>query len=279
MSSSSAPKLSAYVLTRNSGRMLAEVLAPVYRVADEIVVLDSGSSDATLEIARVYGCRVERRAFDNFAAQRQAAQDLCSHDHVLFVDSDEVMSDALVDAVLQVKRQGFPGHVYAFRREWYVMGRKVRGLYPVNSPDYPIRLLDRRKSDFCNSSIVHESPSNSDDPVVLDRPLSHFTFPTKAEFNKKLAFYSSLHADTVLGWNKPVPSRTNAAVRAVSAFCKWYFMKRLVLDGRAGFHCARYAARYTYLKYEHARQAHGRGDRDGRTITKIMGIVMGMVAI
>lgn len=56
-------------------------------------------------------------------------------------------------------------------------------------------------------------------------------------------------------------------------------MKRLVLDGRAGFHCARYAARYTYLKYEHARQAHGRGDRDGRTITKIMGIVMGMVAI
>lgn len=279
MNAPATAKLSAYVLTKNSGRMLAEVLAPVYRVADEIVVLDSGSSDATLEIARVYGCRVERRAFDNFAAQRQAAQDLCSHDHVLFVDSDEVMSDALVDAVLEAKEQGFPAPVYAFRRDWYVMDRRVRGLYPVNSPDYPIRLLDRRQSDFRNSLIVHEAPSNADNPVVFDKPLSHFTFPTKAEFNKKLAFYSSLHAETVLGWNKPVPSRANAAVRAVSAFCKWYFMKRLVLDGRAGFHCARYAARYTYLKYEHARQAHGRSDGNASTTAKIMSIVMGMVVV
>lgn len=255
MTSASGPKLSAYVLTRDSERLLAAVLAPLARVADEILVLDSGSSDGTLDIARAHGCRIEHRSFDNFAAQRQAAQTLCAHDHVLFVDSDEIMSDALVEAVLEVKRQSFPDPVYAFRREWYVMGRKVHGLYPVNSPDYPIRLLDRRRSDFLASAIVHEAPSNSERRAVLDAPLMHSTFPNKEDFGRKLAFYSSLHADTVLSWNKPIPSRANAALRAASAFCKWYLLKRLVLDGQAGFHCALYAARYTYLKYEHARSA------------------------
>jgi hypothetical protein len=57
----------------------------------------------------------------------------------------------------------------------------------------------------------------------------------------------------LLSGNRPVPSRANVAARAAGAFCKWYFLKRLVLDGRAGFYCALYAARYTYLKYEHAR--------------------------
>jgi hypothetical protein len=133
------------------------------------------------------------------------------------------------------------------------MGRKVRGIYPVNSPDYPIRLLDRRQSDFRGATMVHEAPSNADYPSVLDVPLLHFTFHAKTEFERKLAFYSNLHADTVLGWNKPLPSRVNAVFRGAWAFCKWYVLKGLVLDGRAGFHCAYYAARYTYLKYERAR--------------------------
>jgi glycosyltransferase involved in cell wall biosynthesis len=72
--SSSGPKLSAYVLTKDSERLLAEVLAPLARVADEILVLDSGSSDGTLDIARAHGCRIEHRPFENFASHRQAAQ-------------------------------------------------------------------------------------------------------------------------------------------------------------------------------------------------------------
>ena len=253
MISSSGPKLSAYVLTKDSERLLAEVLAPLARVADEILVLDSGSSDGTLDIARAHGCRIEHRPFDNFATHRQAAQTLCTYDHVLFIDSDEIMSDALVDALLEVKRRNFPDSVYAFRREWYVMGRRVHGLYPVSSPDYPVRLLDRRKCDFRDSTVVHESPSNSGHPTVIDASLKHSTFPDKEDFDRKLALYSTLHANTVLSRNRPVPSRANVAARAAGAFCKWYFLKRLVFDGRPGLHCALYAARYTYLKYEHAR--------------------------
>jgi hypothetical protein len=163
------------------------------------------------------------------------------------------MSDALVDALLEVKRRNFPDSVYAFRREWYVMGRRVHGLYPVSSPDYPVRLLDRRKCDFRDSTVVHESPSNSEHPTVIDASLKHSTFPDKEDFDRKQALYSTLHANTVLSRNRPVPSRANVAARAAGAFCKWYFLKRLVFDGRPGFHCALYAARYTYVKYEHAR--------------------------
>lgn len=245
--------LSAYVLTHNSEDLIEQVLAPVLTVADEVLVLDSGSSDRTVDIARAMGCRVEIRPFESFSKQRQIAQDLCRYDHVLFVDSDEIMDDTLVASVRKLKEEGFPDRAYCFRRDWHVMGRKVHAVYPVASPDFPVRLIDRRQCNFLQSRPVHESPSNAEAATIVGGTLLHFTFPTLAAFERKLDLYSGLHATVISGARHHVPSRAIVAVRAAVAFFKWYVLKRGFLDGSIGLHCARYAARYTWRKYRLAR--------------------------
>lgn len=248
-------KLSAYVLTQDSERLLARVLAPLRRVANEILIVDSGSSDRTVEIALEHGCRVLTHPFENFARQRQVAQSNCAYDHVLFVDSDEVMTDALVDAVLAAKHAGFPAKRYTFRREWLVMGRPVHALYPVVSPDYPIRILDRRTDNFLNSRGVHETPSNDLDHGRLDYPLLHFAYQTDREFERKLGFYSGLASADLFASGAPLPSPLNVAARAGAAFFKWYVVRGSWRDGWLGLRCGAFAARYTYRKYEQAREA------------------------
>lgn len=247
-------KLSAYVLTLNSERMIDRVLAPLTRVADEILVLDSGSTDRTLEIARSRGCRVEISPFEDFARQRQKAQSLCSHDRVMFVDSDEIMSDALVDAILALKSSDYGHDAYTFRREWIVLGRKVHAFYPVTSPDYPIRLLDRTVSDFVGSRAVHEYPKGHRSLGVIDAPLLHVTYQTPEECEKKLEMYSRYSALDVLDRGRWIPSPPLAVVGALSAFVKWYIGKQCWKDGRVGLTAGFFAARYTYRKYGYARQ-------------------------
>jgi len=251
-------KLSAYVLTHDSERLLSRVLAPLRCVADEILVVDSGSTDRTVDIALEHGCRVLIQPFENFPRQRQFAQTSCSHDHVLFVDSDEIMSEALVNAVLQAKQDGFPEQRYTFRREWLIMGRPVRAIYPIKSPDYPIRILDRRTDHFLASRGVHETPSNHLEHGRIDQPLLHVTYETADEFEKKLQLYSQLASDDVIASGVSLPSRANVVVRAGLAFFKWYIVRGSWRDGRVGLRCGAFAARYTYRKYELARRVSRR---------------------
>jgi glycosyltransferase involved in cell wall biosynthesis len=245
-------KLSAYTLTRNSERLLRRVLEPMTRVADEIVVVDSGSTDGTLDIARSLGCRVEHVPFENFRLQREKAQALCAHDRVLFLDSDEVMSEALVNAVRALKVAGFTQDVYRMRRDWIVLGRPVHAFYPNTCPDYPIRIIDRRVVHFGRSNDVHESPAGYMSEGAIEAPLTHYSYGSRQEIEAKLDFYTSLAARDLLrlrGRPSPMPL---AVGRALAAFGKWYFLKGSWRDGAAGLAAGRYAYRYTWLKHRKA---------------------------
>jgi glycosyltransferase involved in cell wall biosynthesis len=242
--------LSAYVLTHNSERLLARVLAPLVAIADEIVIADSGSTDRTVEIAREYGCRIERRDFTDFADQRTWALSLCRHDHVLFVDSDEIVSVALATRILELKRQGFPHDIYYVRRDWNVFGRPVHAMYPTGSPDYPPRLLDRRHVNYERSSPVHEEPRGARSWTRLEESLEHVTFHDRAELERKLVFYSTLAAGQLARRNPSRPGSTlRAFLRAPAAFIKWYLRFSGWRDGRLGLTLSLYAARYTFLKH------------------------------
>src|SRR3982751_6868765 len=100
-------RLSCYVLTLNSERRLAEVLSPLRDIADDLLVVDSGSSDRTLDIARSFGARVAFRAFDNFRDQRLFAERECAHDWILQIDSDEVVSAELAQEIRTLKDADF----------------------------------------------------------------------------------------------------------------------------------------------------------------------------
>jgi glycosyltransferase involved in cell wall biosynthesis len=254
--------LSSYVLTFNSERYLDRVLAQLKRVADEIIVVDSGSTDRTAEIVRAAGCRFETRPFANFFEQRNWAQLLCRHDRVLFLDSDEVMTDALVSTLLDLKRRGFDHDCYRIRRDTYVRGRKVGTFYPGFAPDYQLRLFRRSIVSFAPTHRVHERTIGVDDVAHIDAPLEHRCIADLAELKRKLQFYTDLAAaDLADGGAAPGLLTFWALSRSPFAFIKWYGLKGGWRDGRLGVTLGVYAYRYTYLKYlkasRIARASHG----------------------
>lgn len=246
--------LSVYILTYNSERHLDKVLAAAKRVADDLLVVDSGSSDATLAIAARHGARVAHRAFDNFRAQRLFANSLCAHQAVMFFDSDEIASDALIDEVTALKASGFSHDAYVVRRDWVVRGKLVHALMPVGCPDYPVRICHRDKTDFTEHS-VHETPIGHESVGRIESPLLHHTFETHSELMRKLDLYTDLAAtdlrdkgkSMVLVWLKQW-------ISPVGAFGKWYIRRGNWRDGRIGLTLALYASTYTHRKYRKALQ-------------------------
>jgi glycosyltransferase involved in cell wall biosynthesis len=255
--------LSSYVLTCNSERYLERVLAQLKRVADEIIVVDSGSTDRTADIVRAAGCRLEVRPFTNFHEQRNWAQSLCRHDRVLFLDSDEIMTDALVEALLALKARGFDHDCYRIRRDTYVCGRKVGTFYPGFAPDFQLRLFRRTVVSFAPTHRVHERTIGVDDVAHIDAALEHHCIADLAQLEHKLQFYTDLAAADLAERGSPPWLLTLwARSRAPFAFMKWYGSKGGWRDGRLGVTLGIYAYRYTYLKYLKAsRMVQGGGGR------------------
>lgn len=247
-------QLSAYVLTFNSERHLDRVLAQLVRVADEIVVADSGSSDGTIAIAERHRCRIERRPFTTFPEQRNWAASICRHDHVLFLDSDEIMDEDLVAHVLELKRDGLAHFGYWVKRDWIVLGGSVHALYPVRIPDRVPRLIDRRRASFLPLPPVHEKIDLAGTRGVLRGRLLHITFETAEVLERKLEQYSSLAATELArkSWGVPSLLKVRGLSRAPFAFLRWYFKKGGWRDGRIGVYLSLYAARYTARKYARA---------------------------
>jgi glycosyltransferase involved in cell wall biosynthesis len=244
--------LSIYVLTYNSERHLDKVLAAAKHLADDLLVVDSGSNDATLAIAARHGARIAHRTFDNFRSQRLFAHSLCQHETVMFFDSDEIPSDALIDEVLALKVSGFLHEVYSIRRDWVVRGRVIHALMPVSCPDYPIRICHRDKTDFSEHS-VHETPVGYKSAGRIESPLVHHTFETHSELMRKIDLYTDLAAADLLDKGKGIGVlRFKQWFSPVGAFGKWYIRRGNWRDGRVGLRLALYAFTYTHRKYRKA---------------------------
>ena len=246
--------LSVYLLTFNSEKYLAAILSACKPVADELLIVDSGSSDNTFSIASHAGCKILYRTFTNFREQRQFALSECSHPWVLSFDSDEIPSPELISEIQKMKTTGFNGDAYSIKRNWNVLGKNVHAMFPVVSPDYPIRLFNKEVVSFSGeSTIIHETPFGYKTLEKIELPLMHYTFETQWELEKKLAHYTTLAAENMLLKNK-----TTGFLKMLFsppwAFFKWYFIKGNWRDGLTGVTIAIFAFRYTLLKYKKARQ-------------------------
>jgi glycosyltransferase involved in cell wall biosynthesis len=248
-------KISAYVLTKNSERHLDTVLKQLLRFADEVLILDSGSDDGTVRIASINkGVRILIRKFDNFKAQRNYAALKCNHDWIFFADSDEIPDDELVNAILELKQKEFEAEAYFVQREWHALGEKVHVIYPVISPDLVVRLFDKRKVSFNESStVVHETLGGFSKSGILAGKLTHMTFESKFEIKRKLKHYTTLAAQDIKNAGKPITAG-KIYLSPLAAFIKWYFIKGGYKDGKVGFILARYAYSYTKMKYQKARE-------------------------
>ena len=243
-------KLSCHIITKNSEQYLETILQKINSIVDEIIIVDSGSSDATESIAKMFEkVQFVYHPFASFKDQRNYAASLCKHPFVLFFDSDEVPDDQLILSIEKLKSQGFEHEAYAIARHWVVMGKKVHSIYPVISPDYPIRLINKQKVAFMDqSNLVHESPSGYESMGIIEGNLLHRTFHDQDELERKLEHYTDMAAQDIIRRKKAV-TWFKIVINPVSALIKSYFFRGGYKDGKVGYILGMYAYRYTRKKY------------------------------
>ena len=256
-------KLSVYVLTHNSEKYLEQVLERLVTIADDLLIIDSGSTDKTHQIVSRFPCRFVYNAFRSFKDQRNFAQSICHHDHVLALDSDEIVSDEFVQEVIQMKQLGFDKDAYRITRFWVIRGVKVHSIFPVDSPDFPIRLFDRNLVHYGDkSSTVHESAEGYSTVGVIKGPVYHYTFESDEEIERKLHKYTKLAAADIHNnpkssrWYFPFTAYYRLLFSPPVSWYKWYIRHRGYKDGSVGKMLGKYAFKYTQLKYKYYINEH-----------------------
>jgi glycosyltransferase involved in cell wall biosynthesis len=248
-------KISACVLTYNSEKYLEDILASLEKIADEVIVLDSGSSDHTRSIAESFSkVKFLFRTLDNFKTQRNYASLAGTHKYVLHIDSDELPTEPFIQSLNELKKSGFNHEAYTVEREWYVLGKKVHCFYPVVSPDHPVRLFDKTIVTFGDdSNMVHETPHGYRSCGQIKERIIHRTFETKEELLRKLEHYTDLASQDLIANGKKI-NYLKIIFSPIAASVKWYVFKKGFLDGFTGILLGRYAFLYTKKKYIKAKK-------------------------
>jgi glycosyltransferase involved in cell wall biosynthesis len=235
--------ISVTILTKNSSRKLLEVLKSVASF-DEVIVLDSGSTDESLEIAKGFSnVRIHKHTFTSFGHMRNLAAQLASHDWIFVVDSDEVVSSSLASEIRQLELS--PTTIYSIPSHNFFGSKHIR--HSGWSPDRKLRLYNKQKTCFKHDQ-VHENLVLKDMAIrPLNYHLNHYSYPDTRSLLSKMELYSTLFAKQYQG--KRSSSITKALLKSTFTFFKTYILKRGFLDGKEGFIIAKYNADVTWYKY------------------------------
>ena len=236
--------ISAIVITKNEAKNIAGCLESL-SCADEIVVVDSGSEDGTVEIAKGFTDRVFVVEWKGYALTRQYALERAAGEWVLWLDADERLTPELASAVRRVVDEDAPFAGYRMPRKAYFLGRWMKhgGWYP----GYVVRLFRREKARF-NALRVHEKLIVDGAVETLREPILHYTDDSIAYYFEKFNAYTSLAAQDLVDRNRKV-SVLGLLFRPVHMFVKMYLLRRGFLDGMEGFLLAIFSATYVFTKY------------------------------
>jgi glycosyltransferase involved in cell wall biosynthesis len=240
------PAISATIITLNEAAHLADALASV-AWADEIVVVDSGSTDGTLDIAKRLATRVEHRDWEGYAAQKNHASSIARHDWVLSLDADERVSPALA-AWIDAWRRDSPGvQGYRIPRASHYLGEWIRTT--VWYPDPQLRLYDRRAGGWVTSR-VHESVTVNGAVETLsgDLELLHFPYADVSDHLRRIDAYTSLAALDMRDRGRTIGA-AGLLAHPVAAFLRNYLLRRGIVQGRAGLAVSLINSYYVLLKH------------------------------
>jgi glycosyltransferase involved in cell wall biosynthesis len=236
--------LSVVIITFNEETNLPRTLESV-KWADEIVVVDSGSKDRTVEIAKSHGAKVWVEPWKGFAAQKNLALEKATCDWILSLDADE-------EATLELKQEvenvigDSPKDGYFIPRRNLFLGRFIRhgGFYP----DAKLRLFRRGAAKF-EARLVHEDAQLNGVSGRLNGALLHHAYPTLSSYIEHMNRYSSLGAEMAQRKGKSGFSFVNIVIRPIFTFLYNYFFRLGFLDGREGLLLHLYHSAYVSWKY------------------------------
>lgn len=237
-------KLSVFIITLNEERIIEECLKKLDWV-DEIIVVDSGSTDQTVEICKKYNAKVQYNTFEGFGSQKQFALDQTSNDWVLSLDADEVLTDDLINemkAALHNESHDFQGFYIKSRMVFF--GKTFH--FGNESNRNILRLFNKTKGEFCLTS-VHEEIVVSGNTKILKGHYLHYSYASIQAYIAKLNQYTQLGAANKFAKNKKY-SLFSVLLKTKFEFLKKYLIELNFLNGKSGFYWSLLSSYSTFIK-------------------------------
>ncbi|MGC4100704.1 glycosyltransferase family 2 protein [Ferruginibacter sp.] len=238
-------------MTYNEEKNIRRCIQSVQKIADEVIVVDSYSDDATVEIAQFLGAIVKQSKFDGYISQKNKAIALAKHPYVLLLDADESLTEELANSILEEKKH-FTFKAYSMKRCSIFCGREIRhGLW---YPDKKLRLFDKRLGN-CGGMNPHDRIVMPEGTAVklLKGDMMHAAFASIKEYQRRNEQISNVISQSMYdaGARK---YRFKIIINPLWAFINGYILRLGFIEGREGFIIAVLAAQQTYLKYQKLRE-------------------------
>ena len=236
--------LSGLIITLNEEKHIADCIDSLLRVCDDVVVVDSMSSDQTVEIARQHGATVLQQAFLGDGPQRNFGLEHCLHEWVIYIDADERVDDDLVEELKTLNLGEGNIEAYECRRKNFLRDRWIRvaGQYP----DYICRLFNKTRTRMSEDRAHARIKTNK--LGRLSGHLLHYSFENYADMLNKLNLYSDWQSQALLEKGRKV-SPFAPFLHGLHAFIKFYLIRRGFVAGLDGFTLSMLNAMGSYFKY------------------------------
>ncbi|UTW64221.1 glycosyltransferase family 2 protein [bacterium SCSIO 12741] len=246
-------KLSAVIITLNEEKNIARAIESLQGVVDEIVIMDSFSTDNTVQVCKDLGCEVYQQKWLGYSGQKNKANSMAKHPFILSLDADEALSDRLKKEIIQAKSSGLAG-TYSFNRLTQYCGHWVKhgGWYP----DVKVRIFPKDKTSWAGE-FVHETLEFSEDlsNTHLSGDLLHYSYYNYSEHRERADHYSALTAQKMFARGKKA-GPLKPFLSAFARFMGMYFFKGGILDGKMGFMIAWISAQSNHFKYTELKRLH-----------------------
>lgn len=237
------PFLSVAIITFNEERIIEKTISALHNWVDEIVVVDSFSTDGTLNALEIFNVTVCQEKWQGYAKQKNLALSKCTGKWILSLDADEIVSLKLKDEIQKTIKN--PGEYAGFKipRKFYIGKRWIK--YGGYYPDLQFRLFKKSINASFKERAVHESIEINDLPVgVLINPIEHYAYKDIDDYKASMEKYAELAACEIKNKLFYLPF-----LRAVWAFTYRYIFRRGFLEGKLGFELAKIYGNYVYKKY------------------------------
>ncbi len=239
------PALSAVIITLNESRNIRRCLESLQGIADEIIVVDSGSTDDTESICRSFKVKFISREWTGYSDQKNFGNSQASHHWVFSIDADEALSPELQQSVLRVKALPEAGN-YRINRQTNYCGKWIR--HSGWFPDIKVRFFDRRETLW--EGLIHERLNVPDEKQIplLKGVCYHYTYYTRAEHREQAERFAALSARELMNRGRQ-PGLLKRHLGPPFRFFRMFFLQLGFLDGAAGYHIARISAWAVRRKY------------------------------
>lgn len=246
-------QISAVVITFNEERNIKRCIESLIPVMDEIIIIDSFSTDRTKEICLEYPVIFKEKIWQGYSEAKNYGNSIASHDFIFSIDADESISESLQKELISLKEKGIQGNFSVNRLTNYCS----KWIYHSGwFPDWKTRLFSKNNS-FWNDAIVHEELTHQTpvETIKLQGLLYHYSYYSHQQHREKADSYSMLTAKKYFNQNKKV-TILSPFLSAFGRFIGMYIFKKGFLDGYSGFMIAKISAQSNFIKYKELKRLY-----------------------